>query len=490
MLNEETISRGTTIPDVATPPIEQPVRKNLIMAVLLIGAFVAILNQTLLNIAIPEIMKDLEISASQAQWLMTGYMLIHGVLIPASAFLMLRFPTRALYVTAMGLFSGGTLVCATAPFFAVLMAGRFIQAAGAAVTMPLLFNGILSIYPFEQRGRAMGVMGMCIMFAPAIGPPLSGWLVQTYAWRSLFWVVLPISLCCVVLGMAFLKTVTELTYPRIDLRSLFFSTLGFGGVLYGVSLAGTAGWSSGTVLGALSVGGVGVTVFVRRQFALPAPMLDFRVFRYGMFALTAVINAVLTMAMFSGMILVPLYMQSYRGFSPLESGLLLLPGAILMGVTSPIAGWVFDKAGGKWLAVAGLTLTTLTTWQFSRLTDSTPYSYLITMNAIRMFGMALLMMPINTTGLNQLPSRLHAHGTAMNNTVKILSGSLGTAFLVTWMTLRSAHHAHVLPERLASIQGVNDAFFIATLFSACALFLSFFIQRVTPDQEDLASIEA
>lgn len=467
-------------------PDETPqVKKGPIVAVLLIGAFVAILNQTLLNVAIPEIMIALSISANTAQWILTGFMLVNGVLIPVTAFLIERFSTRKLYITAMGLFAVGTLICALAPFFSMLLMGRFVQAAGAAIMMPLMMNVILSIFPFDQRGRAMGFVGMCIMFAPAIGPSLSGWLLESYSWRSLFWVMLPISVICILIGIFFMKNVTKLTYPKIDVLSVILSTLGFGGILYAFSSAGDFGWTSIVVLLSFIIGGITLFMFVWRQFTLDTPMLDFRVFRYKMYSLTTIISVVLTMAMLSGMILIPIYMQSFREFSPLESGLLLLPGAVLMGAMSPVAGWIFDKIGAKWLAIVGLAITTVTTWQFSHLTNETTFTTLLTLNTVRMFGMSLLMMPVTTSGLNQLPRRLHAHGSAMTNTTRTIAGSLGIAFMVTLMTVRGKHHEQFMSDSAAAIQGVNDAFLVATYLSALALLLAFFITRVTPDKEDL-----
>jgi MFS family permease len=206
------------------------------------------------------------------------------------------------------------------------------------------------------------------------------------------------------------------------------------------------------------------------------------------------------MAMFAGMILVPIYLQNIRGFTPLESGLLLLPGAILMGIMSPITGWIFDKVGARWLSVIGLAITTVTTWEFSELTDSTTYTFLLVIYTARMFGMSMLMMPIMTAGLNQLPQRLNAHGTAMSNTFKQISGALGTAFLVTVMSNQTEKHAtemataagvtseakeqmgYILKE--ATIQGINDAFVVATYLSLIAVILAFFIKRVGPAEED------
>jgi EmrB/QacA subfamily drug resistance transporter len=477
---------------------DRQIKKGAILTVMLLGAFVAILNQTLMNVALPQMMVDLDISANTAQWLTTAYMLVNGVLIPITAFLIERFTTRVLFLTSMGLFSFGTFICAISPTFSLLLAGRVVQAAGAGILMPLLMIVILTIFPISKRGQAMGYIGLAMTFAPAIGPTLSGWIVQNYSWRVLFYIVLPIAVIDFIIGIVLMKNVTKQTFPNLDILGVILSTLGFGGLLYGFSSAGSAGWTSVEVITSLIIGIVTLTLFIRRQMTIDHPMLEFSVFKYNMFTLTTIINVIITMAMFAGMILVPIYLQNIRGFSPLQSGLLLLPGAILMGIMSPITGWIFDRVGAKWLSVVGLAITTITTWEFSELTDSTSYTVLLLNYTARMFGMSMLMMPIMTAGLNQLPQRLNSHGTAMSNTFKQISGAIGTAFLVTVMSNQTQKHvnemvaanttsdasqqmAYIINE--ATIQGINDAFVVATWLSLLATILAFFIKNVKAGEE-------
>jgi len=475
------------------------IRRGPIVASLIIAAFVAILSQTLLNVALPSMMNDLGIEAHTVQWLSTGYLLVNGVLVPISAYLIERFTTRQLFTTATGLFTIGTLVCAVAPGFEVLLAGRLVQAAGAGILMPLMTIVFLTIFPIEQRGKAMGMMGLAMIFAPAIGPTLSGWVVEHHSWRVLFYIVLPVSVIALIFGGFGMRNVTRNSPSKLDLLGVILSTLGFGGLLYGFSDAGNDGWDSGRVLTSLAVGVVALLLFIWRQLKVKKPILEFRVFKFSMFSLTTVINVIITMAMFSGMILLPIYLQNIRGFTPLESGLLLLPGAILMGIMSPITGIIFDKIGARWLAVIGLVITTFTTYEFSRLTVETSYSYMITMYTLRMFGMSMLMMPIQTAGLNQLPQRLNPHGSAMSQTLRNVAGALGTAFLVTIMTNMAtskgkelAIAGHVAPTDLAAmaeikmqatVYGINHAFIVATWMTVAALVLSFFIRKVKPHSE-------
>lgn len=481
------------------------IRRGPIIAALLIGAFVALLNQTLMNVALPQMMKSLDIEASKAQWLTTGFMLVNGVLIPVSAYLVEKFTTRALFITAMVLFSLGTLVCALGTGFEMIMVGRVIQAGGAGILMPLMNIVFLMIFPIEERGKAMGLMAVAMIFAPAVGPTLSGWVVQNYSWRVLFYIVLPLAIFATLLGMKFMQNVTVKTSPKLDKMGIVFSTLGFGGLLYGFSEAGNDGWGSNTVLVSLIVGAAGLILLVWRELVAKKPMLEFRIFRYNMYSLTTVINIIVTMAMYSGMILLPLYLQNIRGFTPMESGLMLLPGAILMGIMSPITGIIFDKIGARWLSIIGLIITVITTWEFSRLTDSTTYLHLILTYTARMFGMSMLMMPITTAGLNQLPQRLNSHGTAMSNTLRTVAGALGMALFVSLMTNHTKSEitdavmsgqvsqtdklAFAKFSQEAMIHGITHAFVVATWVTVIALVLAVFIRKTSPAPDFLKAEE-
>lgn len=474
-------------------------KRGPIVASLIIAAFVAILAQTLLNIALPSIMKDLDIEENTAQWLITGYMLVNGVLIPISAYMIERFTTRKLFIVAVSLFTIGTIVSAVAYSFPVLLTGRLIQAAGAGILMPLMSIVFLTIFPVAERGKAMGMMGLAMIFAPAVGPTLSGWIVEHYSWRVLFYILLPIILFALIYGSIAMKNVTRNAKSKLDYFAVVLSTLGFGGILYGFSDAGTDGWDNSTVYTSLIIGVVSLILFIWRELVVEKPMLELRVFKFGMYSLTTVINVIVTMAMYSGMILLPLYLQTIRGFTPLESGLLLLPGAILMGIMSPITGIIFDKIGARWLGVVGLAVTAVTTYMLSTLTEDTSYASLITIYSFRMFGMSLIMMPIQTAGMNQLPQRLNAHGSAMQQTLRNVAGALGAALLVTIMTNKTKEvvkeliissgvnpqdETAVQPLQLqAMIEGINHSFVVATWFAVIAFVLAFFIKKVKPHEE-------
>jgi EmrB/QacA subfamily drug resistance transporter len=447
-----------------------------LLLVLISGAFAAILNQTLLATALPHIMEDLHLEASTAQWLTSIFMLVNGVMIPITAFLIERFTTRSLFLTAMGLFATGTLICAVAPNFGILMVGRIIQASGAGIIMPLMQTILFLIYPVEKRGSAMGMFGLVISFAPAIGPTLSGWLVDQFPWRSVFYVILPIVIIDFIVAYYILVNVTKQTFPKVDILSIILSSLGFGGILYGFSTAGSTGWGSMQVAAAMIVGSIALTFFILRQFKLKQPILEFRVFKIKLFTITTALGMVVFIAMIGGATVLPIMMQNMLGFTAFESGLMLLPGALIMGFMNPITGRIFDKFGAKWLAVTGLLLISVTTFMFTNLTPQTTFVYLATVNAVRMLGVAMVMMPVTTAGLNQLPNRLIPHGTAMNNTMRQVSGAVGTALLVTVMTTAAQ------PDRGVEglIHGVNVSFIVAGISAVVGLFLAFFVKDKKP----------
>lgn len=483
-----------------------------IISILMIGAFIAFLNNTLLNIALPSIMKDLEIDAATVQWLTTGFMLVNGILIPTSAFLIQKYSVRQLFIAAMGLFTLGTIVAGLAHVFPLLLTGRLLQASGSAIMMPLLMNVMLVSFPVEKRGAAMGVFGLVLMFAPAIGPTLSGWLIEHYDWRMLFHFVTPIAAVVLLLGVFLLKDKKEKVDIRLDILSVILSSVGFGGILYGFSSAGKKGWDSPEVYGTLIIGVISLTIFILRQLKQEKPMLNFTIYKYPMFALSSVISMVVTMAMFSGMLLLPIYVQTLRGISPLDAGLMLLPGAIVMAFMSPITGKLFDKFGGKVLAIIGLAITVVTTYYLSKLTLETTYTELIILYTVRMFGMSMVNMPVSTNGLNQLPKRFYPHGTAMNNTLSQVSGAIGTALLVTIMSNVAESRAKELGEKAMAqlteqpttaalaemkqqimmqsmLDGINFAFFVSIFIAGLALVLAFFMKRATPAEDPMGEVK-
>ncbi|HBI8397062.1 TPA: DHA2 family efflux MFS transporter permease subunit [Staphylococcus aureus] len=487
------------------------VSRGKILAALLFGMFIAILNQTLLNVALPKINTEFNISASTGQWLMTGFMLVNGILIPITAYLFNKYSYRKLFLVALVLFTIGSLICAISMNFPIMMVGRVLQAIGAGVLMPLGSIVIITIYLPEKRGAAMGTMGIAMILAPAIGPTLSGYIVQNYHWNVMFYGMFIIGILAILVGFVWFKLYQYTTNPKADIPGIIFSTIGFGALLYGFSEAGNKGWGSVEIETMFAIGIIFIILFVIRELRMKAPMLNLEVLKFPTFTLTTVINMVVMLSLYGGMILLPIYLQNLRGFSALDSGLLLLPGSLIMGLLGPFAGKLLDTIGLKPLAIFGIAVMTYATWELTKLNMDTPYMTIMGIYVLRSFGMAFIMMPMVTAAINALPGRLASHGNAFLNTMRQLAGSIGTAILVTVMTTQTTQHLSAFGEeldktnpvvqdhmrelasqyggqegamkvllqfvnKLATVEGINDAFIVATIFSIIALILCLFLQ--------------
>ncbi|HGZ3125488.1 TPA: DHA2 family efflux MFS transporter permease subunit [Staphylococcus aureus] len=487
------------------------VSRGKILAALLFGMFIAILNQTLLNVALPKINTEFNISASTGQWLMTGFMLVNGILIPITAYLFNKYSYRKLFLVALVLFTIGSLICAISMNFPIMMVGRVLQAIGAGVLMPLGSIVIITIYPPEKRGAAMGTMGIAMILAPAIGPTLSGYIVQNYHWNVMFYGMFIIGIIAILIGFVWFKLYQYTTNPKADIPGIIFSTIGFGALLYGFSEAGNKGWGSVEIETMFAIGIIFIILFVIRELRMKSPMLNLEVLKFPTFTLTTIINMVVMLSLYGGMILLPIYLQNLRGFSALDSGLLLLPGSLIMGLLGPFAGKLLDTIGLKPLAIFGIAVMTYATWELTKLNMDTPYMTIMGIYVLRSFGMAFIMMPMVTEAINALPGRLASHGNAFLNTMRQLAGSIGTAILVTVMTTQTTQHLSAFGEeldktnpvvqdhmhelasqyggqegamkvllqfvnKLATVEGINDAFIVATIFSIIALILCLFLQ--------------
>lgn len=460
-------------------------RRNFIVAVMLISAFVAILNQTLLNTALPSIMRELNINESTSQWLVTGFMLVNGVMIPLTAYLMDRIKTRPLYLAAMGTFLVGSIVAAMAPNFGVLMVARVIQAMGAGVLMPLMQFTLFTLFSKEHRGFAMGLAGLVIQFAPAIGPTVTGLIIDQASWRVPFIIIVGIALVAFIFGLISISSYNEVKYTKLDKRSVMYSTIGFGLMLYAFSSAGDLGFTSPVVIGAMIISSIIIYLFIRRQFNISNALLNLSVFKNRTFALCTISSMIIMMSMVGPALLIPLYVQNSLALSALLSGLVIMPGAIINGIMSVFTGKFYDKYGPRPLIYTGFTILTITTIMLCFLHTGTSYTYLIVVYAIRMFSVSLLMMPINTTGINSLRNEEISHGTAIMNFGRVMAGSLGTALMVTLMSFGAKIFSSTSPSHLTATEikqqsiaiGVDISFAFVAVLVMAAYVIALFIRE-------------
>lgn len=465
---------------------ELNINKKILLMVLVTGCFLSTLNQTLLNVALSDLMDIFHVGPTTVQWLSTGFMLVNGVLVPITAFLMKRFTTRQLFISSMIFLFIGSVLCGCAMNFSMLLSGRMIQAIGAGIIMPLMMSVILFIYPVEKRGSVMGIVGFAMIFAPAIAPTLSGFIIEFVSWRWLFIGLAPLAFLVIVLAYKFLVNVSETVKAKLDVPSVLLSTIGFGGILYGFSSAGSKGWDDLVVLMSICLGIVITFLFCLRQIKSVDPLLNLSVFKNKMFTLTSIINVFVTMVMYADLILLPIYLQTGRGFTAFEAGLLLLPGAVINAFLSPVTGKIYDKYGAKPLFITGLLFVIASMWAVTDLSESTTYLYVMMRTIVLRIGLSCITMPLNTAGLNALPKHLGTHGSAVNNTVRQLAGAIGTAVVVTVYTVQETAHATKIGSEnpklstdemtsLSSIVSSGEAYQFMLILAVAALLLTFFM---------------
>ncbi|OMD62475.1 DHA2 family efflux MFS transporter permease subunit [Paenibacillus odorifer] len=462
------------------------INKGILLTILIFGCFLSTLNQTLLNVALSSLMDVFDVTATTVQWISTGFMLINGILIPITAYLMKRFTTRQLFISAMSFLLIGSIICAAAPSFSLLLIGRMIQAAGAGIIMPLMMSVVLAIFPVEKRGSAMGLLGLAMIFAPAIGPTLAGFVVEYHSWRWLFIGLIPLVLIVIALALKYLVNVSETSKSKLDVISVLLSTVGFGLILYGFSSAGSKGWDDVIVILTLGIGVVVTAVFCLRQIKSDDPLLNLSVFKNKVFTMTSLINVLITMMMYADMILLPIYLQNGRGFTAFDAGLLLLPGALVNAFMSPVTGKLYDRFGAKPLFIIGLLFIIPSMWAVTDLSESTTYTYLMIRTIGLRIGLSFITMPLNTAGLNALPKQLGTHGTAVNNTVRQIAGAIGTAVVITIYTVQATSHATTVMlnnpsttpdilKSLTSILGASDAYYFMMILSIAAFVITLFM---------------
>ncbi|MFB2580950.1 MDR family MFS transporter [Herbiconiux sp. P15] len=486
-------THSTDVTDVAAPrsavpatPADERLPKGapLVIGLLVVAAFVVILNETIMSVALPSLMVDLDIPTSTAQWLTTGFLLTMSVVIPTTGFILRRFTMRQVFGAAMVLFSLGTAIAAIAPGFGVLLLGRIVQASGTAIMMPLLITTVLTLVPAARRGRMMGVISIVIAVAPAIGPTVSGLILSTLTWRWMFIIVLPIAVIALLLGLWKITNLTETAKVRLDIVSVALSTLAFGGIIYGLSSIGESAEGAALVPTwvPLVVGGLALAGFIARQIVLQRDdraLLDLRTFKTRSFVVAVVMVSVSMMALFGSLIILPLYLQNVLQLDTLETGLLLLPGGVLMGVLSPIVGRVFDRVGPRPLVIPGAFIVSAALWGMATLLhEGSSIGWVIAVHLLLNAGFAFMFTPLLTSALGSLKPTLYAHGSATTSTLQQLAGAAGTALFVTVLsTTTVAGLTEGLSEVSATAAGVQAAFLVGGFISLAAIVASFFVRR-------------
>ncbi|WP_062201750.1 MDR family MFS transporter [Demequina salsinemoris] len=463
-------------------------RNTTVIWMLIVAAFTVILNETIMGVAIPHLMTDLGITASEAQWLTTVFLLTMAVVIPTTGFLLQKYPTRGLYLVAMGLFTAGTLLAALAPGFEVLLVARMVQASGTAIMFPLLMTTVMELEPPETRGRRMGSIGVVISVAPAIGPTVSGLVLSFAGWRFLFVAVLPVAITVLVLGFLKMRTVNEPSHTRIDVVSVPLSAVAFGGIVFGLSQVGeNVGEDLTSAYVSFGIGVVFMALFVWRQLILQREdraLLDLRTFRTPTFAMAVVMFVVAMMSLFGAIILLPLFTQGVLGMSVLQSGLMLLPGGLISGLLAPPVGRLYDRIGPRPLLIPGsiLIAVAMASMAMSARVDGSWWPLLVS-HVVMSAGLALTFTPLFSASLGSLPEPLYSHGSATVSTLQQVAAAAGTALFVSVMTaLTVSGIADGATAEEAQAHGISTAYLIAAAIAVIGVVLSLFIRK--PDEPE------
>jgi MFS transporter, DHA2 family, lincomycin resistance protein len=461
-------------------------RTPTVVRLLVLATFVVILNETIMVNAIPRLMADLGVTEVAAQWVSTVFMLTMAAVIPTTGWLLQRLTTRQAYATAMGIFIAGTVLSAIAPNLPMLLGGRVVQAVGTAIMMPLLMTTLMTVVPEQDRGRVMGNVTLAMSVAPAMGPVVSGVLLELGSWRLLFLAVLPLAAAVTWFGLQHLDNIGESEAGSIDLLSVALAALGFGGLVYGLSRF-EAGAAATPILLTLA-GLVGVALFAARQLQLQrtgSPLLDLRVFRSATYTKAIALMSVAFMAMLGSMILLPLYLQNLRGLSPLQTGLLVMPGALAMGLLGPTVGRIFDRVGARALVIPGTIGVTLSLAGFTQISMTMPYWQLLALHVLLMLSLAATFTPVFTIGLGAQPPRLYSHGSSMLGTLQQVAAAFGTALVITVMAARATALAEDgVSAAAAQLDGMKLAFAICTAISLTVVGLALLLpNRAEPAPE-------
>ena len=443
---------------------------------LVAATFVVILNETVMFNALPSLSGDFHVSLSTAQWLSTAFMLTMAVVIPVTGWFLQRVTTRQAFAVAMTIFCTGTLLAALAPTFPVLLAARVVQASGTAVMMPLLMTTLMTLVAPEDRGRVMGNVTLAMSVAPALGPTVSGLILQFASWRWMFGVVLPIAAAIGFVGFRRLTNHGEPSAGSIHVPSVVVSAIGFGTLVYGLSELGRPGASKAQALAFVTVGVVFVATFVLVQLRLQrsgGPLLDLRTLGHRTYRLSLMTMAAAMAGMFGSMLVLPFYLQQLRGLSTLETGLLMMPGGLAMGLLGPRVGRWFDRFGGRRLVLPGglgmlVSLGVLAT----QLSLTTPIWLVLVAHVLMMVSLALIFTPVFTLGLGAVPPQLYSHASSLLATLQQVAGAMGVAIVATLMSTHTSDLLHQGEDpAAAAVGGMSWAFGFGALLGVVVLVL-------------------
>jgi DHA2 family multidrug resistance protein len=483
-------------------------RKWFTLAILVISTFMAILDSSIVNIALPKMMNVFGASTEEIEWVLTGYMLTMGVIIPLTGYLGSRFGLKKVYVFALIMFTIGSALCGMAWNTSSMIAARVVQAIGGGMMMPVSMTIIFNIFPKEKMGTVLGIWGLGAVIAPAIGPTLSGYIIEYLDWRLIFTINIPIGIFATFLAIFFLDKFKGQPVKGFDYLGTILVSVGLFTLLLGLNKGNDKGWYSIYIISLLAVASMCLIGFVINELFVEHPLLDLRILKNFSFSLSLVITIITTIAMFGGIFIIPLFLQNLKGLSAMQTGMLMFPSALASALTMPISGGLNDKFGARPVAIAGMSILVVTTFILTKITLATDTETIKWLMMLRGFGMGLCMMPIQTAGMAEIPKEQTGYASAIANTMRQVGGSLGIAILASVMSGRqvfhniqytnninyftpeaqnffSAFHNNILSKVVlvkniamqSYVASIEDTLWVAAIISLFGLALCFFIKK-------------
>lgn len=425
--------------------------------VVVIGTFMVMLDSSIVNIAIPKMMNVFGSSLDEVKWILTAYVLAMGSIVPITGFLSDTFGIKKLFMFALSVFTIGSFLCGFAWSNNAMIVFRVIQAIGGGMIMPVGMSYIMQIFPVNERGKALGFWGIASMAAPAIGPTLGGYIIQYMDWRFIFYVNVPIGVFGVIFAGLLLKETTLKPYQgNFDFIGFFSSVLGLVSVLYVIGEGSDIDWGNIKFPLLLAFGCFSLLIFIFNELTHPNPLLELRLFKIYNFTLSQIITSITTLAMMGGIYVLPLFLQSLRGYTAMESGLTLFPSAMASGLMMPISGAVFDKYGAKIVTVPGLLIVAIASYQMSLFNMNTSREVIMLVATLRGVGLGLSMMPVNTAAMNSVPRNLFAKASALSTTFRSIAQALAVTFMTSIISNRLNYNYARLTEQITPFNKTSN----------------------------------
>ena len=414
------------------------------MLVVVVGAFMSFLDSSIVNVALPHMMAVFGASTEDIQWVLTAYLLTCGMIIPTSAFLCERFGHRRIYILALFIFTLGSAFCGISWNLNIMIAARVIQAIGGGLIIPVSMAIVYYLVPREKMGTAMGLWGLAAILGPSVGPTLGGWLVDSLSWEWIFFINVPIGFLTILLCPFILKETTVNRNIKFDFLGTLLITMACFSLLLALSKGTEWGWKSQEIISLLITCSFTVLAFAFWERSIPNPLIDVRIFKNRAVIASLLAMSLITIGLLGIIFIIPIYAENLLGFSPLKTGILMMPMALVSAILMPVSGKIYDKFGAFHVGLLGIAIAIIVTYSMRNVGLLTSYHNLQVTLALRSVGFGLALMPIANAAMGAVPDELAATTSAVVNTARQVASSLGIAIVNYVVVVRQAYHQDVL----------------------------------------------